>query len=107
MSLVEQQWAFLKDIARLINFAQVYNDIMLTAGEFYESPDEINPEHLKSGQHPKRLAADLNLFVNGNYISGSHLYWNILGDFWKSLGSKNRWGGDFSSRDFNHFERRG
>ena len=103
--MVKKQWGFLRDIARLVMFASAFPAIMLTAGEFYESPDEVNPEHLRSGQHPKRLAADLNLFVDGVYIKGHHSYWEMLGYFWKNLNPDNRWGGDFSSRDYNHFER--
>lgn len=103
--MIEKQWRFLRDIAKLIRFAECFPEIMLTAGEFYESPDEANPEHLRNGQHPKRLAADLNLFVDGKYITGYNVYWDMLGGFWKNLSGENRWGGDFSSRDYNHFER--
>ena len=105
MNMVKKQWGFLRDIARLVMFASAFPEIMLTAGEFYESPDEVNPEHLRSGQHPKRLAADLNLFVDGVYIKGYNSHWDMLGNFWKHLSRDNRWGGDFSSRDYNHFER--
>lgn len=108
MSRVEEQWEFLKDISRLIIWVdENLSGVMLTAGEFYESPDEINPEHLRTGRHPDRQAADLNLFINSssNYITGYHPMWDRIGNQWKAMNPKNRWGGDFASKDYNHFER--
>lgn len=105
MTLGQAQKKFTYKIALLILCAYAYG-YELTFGEVYESPDESNPEHLRTGQHPKRLAADLNLFKNGIYLTQTEDY-QALGVFWKMLsepGLQCRWGGDFKKLDGNHFE---
>lgn len=52
--------------------------------------------------HQQRLAVDLNLFIRGEYQTESKAY-GRLGDYWKTLHPLNRWGGDFSRPDGNHF----
>jgi len=105
MTLRQAQAKFSWKLAWLIIWAYC-NGYEITLAESYESPDEVNPEHLRSGQHPKRLAADLNLFKNGAYLNTSEHHFP-LGLYWKSLsepGIKCRWGGDFSKPDGNHYE---
>ena len=54
--------------------------------------------------HKLRLAIDLNLFVDGDYISdGNHSAYLELGELWESLDPMARWGGRFQSGDANHF----
>ena len=48
--------------------------------------------------HKIYLAADLDLFQGGRYITDSEGH-EILGKFWQALGGS--WGGDFG--DFNHY----
>lgn len=113
MALVPQQWEFLQDLASLIQHAAKLDGVMLTGGDLWQDNHwhEANSiggktPHLKKGQHPKRLAVDLNLFVGGKYVSGYHPIWDELGTHWESLDKKNRWGGRFSNvKDYNHFER--
>ena len=59
--------------------------------------------HEKS-THRQKLAGHLLLFdiKTGQLIRDSAAY-TPLGKFWKSLHQGNRWGGDFSSPDGNHF----
>ena len=54
--------------------------------------------HVKGSFHYKRLAADLNLFKDGIYLTETedHL---VLGQWWESIGGT--WGGRF--RDGNHY----
>ena len=60
--------------------------------------------HTKTSRHTQRLAVDFNVFFDGAYITEGTAYAG-LGAYWKSLDSKNRWGGDFPTlRDYNHFE---
>lgn len=48
--------------------------------------------------HKLRLAVDLNLFKNGEYLTATEDY-TELGEFWESIGGA--WGGRFN--DGNHF----
>lgn len=52
--------------------------------------------------HELGLAVDLNLFKDGKFLD-SFLDHKPLGDYWKSLHPLARWGGDFKSRDANHY----
>jgi hypothetical protein len=49
-----------------------------------------------------RLAVDLNLFKNGQFLTDSEAH-RPLGDYWKSLHPDCCWGGDFSKPDGNHY----
>jgi len=59
--------------------------------------------HRLDGTHTLKLAADLNLFIKGRYQKTHCPEWDELGKYWKSLHSLCRWGGDFESKDYNHF----
>lgn len=117
MSLVNKQWEFLKNVAKLIQFAEK-KGYKLTGGELYRSADQ-QKIYLQNGQtlnayskHQERLAIDLNLFIGNVYITDTALY-KELGEFWTSLHPRNRWGGDWNRNgilsderflDGNHFE---
>lgn len=59
--------------------------------------------HKKGGAHYLGTGADLNVYVNGKWISdGDHPVWQIIGRKWLSMDSLARWGGNFPSRDSNH-----
>lgn len=105
MSLSRKQAEFLQDIACLITWVardELWegDEVYFTAGDFHATSG-----HMPKSLHYSRLAADLNLFVNGKYITGEHPYWIRIANTWKSLHEGNRWGGDFTSRDLNHFSR--
>lgn len=53
--------------------------------------------------HYSRLAADLNLFVDGKWRKTDCIEWRAIGAYWESLDPLCRWGGRFTSGDFNHF----
>lgn len=57
---------------------------------------------IRTSVHELRLAVDLNIFKGGVYMIGSESY-RFAGDYWKSLHPLARWGGDFASKDGNHF----
>jgi len=58
--------------------------------------------HMPNSLHYVRLAVDVNLFVDGEWISdGSHPSWSVLGEYWENLHPLARWGGRFG--DANHF----
>lgn len=83
------------------------NDWAFTAGDFSRMDRR---GHMTDSLHYSRLAADLNLFVfmenHWEYIDTyeeAPSVWTSLGGYWKSLHPLTAWGGDFPSRDLNHF----
>lgn len=107
MTLSDRQWSFLKDLALLIQYAD-RRGWKLTGGELWRTLDQqkIYYREGKSStlqsRHMKRMAIDLNLFIDGEYKPDSSDY-KELGEFWESLNEFNRWGGNWN--DGNHFER--
>lgn len=117
MTLREAQSLFTKNVASLINWAYM-NGYELTMGECLRTLEQQNIyikaglSKTKSSQHLKKLAIDLNVFVRGTYITDS-IVLKPLGQYWVSLHSLNRWGGDWNKNgkstdetflDGNHFE---
>lgn len=61
-------------------------------------------EHMLTSLHYQRLAADLNLFVDGRYVTrGDAPQWEAIGEKWESMDPLCRWGGRFLNPDANHF----
>jgi len=54
----------------------------------------------RNSLHKLRLAIDLNLFKDGQYLKLTEEY-KLAGEFWESIGGS--WGGRFSTPDGNHF----
>jgi hypothetical protein len=71
----------------------------LTFGDF-NRPDEHG--HMANSNHYIRLAADVNLFVNGEWKAGDCIEWQKAGAYWESLNPLCRWGGRFHQVDLNH-----
>lgn len=104
MDLRQRQSYFTKLIGQLIVWVYQHPGWELTFGEGY---DDDFTGHMAGSLHYYRLAQDLNLFINGAWIkNGDHPVWKELGDYWKSLDKDCAWGGDFTSRDSNHFSLR-
>jgi len=58
--------------------------------------------HMVGSLHYLGLAQDLNLFIDGLFITdGDHEAWKDLGEFWEKLTPLASWGGRFN--DANHF----
>ena len=109
MNLSTKQQLFTLCVSKLIEHA--YNlGYALTFGDAYRDP-RVHGDHgvKKPGSyaaaksvHKLRLAVDLNLFVDGQYITSSeHVAYKQLGEFWEGLDPDARWGGRFD--DANHF----
>tara|TARA_R110002012_G_scaffold112733_2_gene258559 strand:- start:307 stop:648 length:342 start_codon:yes stop_codon:yes gene_type:complete len=105
MTLGQKQRNFTMMVSILIQYAyeQGYE---LTLGDAYRDPrvhgavGEKESYSSSNSLHKSRLAIDLNLFVEGEYItSGDHPAYTKLGEYWESLGGT--WGGRF--QDANHF----
>lgn len=109
MSLSRAQQEFMRDVALLITYI---NDIgyECTGGDLYRDPRSHGKMHEKGvygrakSAHKQRLAIDLNLFKDGVYLRDSRAH-EPMGEYWKGLHPDNRWGGDFSSPDGNHYSR--
>lgn len=106
-TLGQRQRRFLPLVAKLIDFAYAQG-YELTAGELYRTPEQakLNAQSgagISNSLHTQRLAVDLQLFKDGQYLTDSSAY-KQLGEFWKTLDPEAAWGGDFHTRpDGNHF----
>ena len=103
-TMVSKQSRFLSMVARLILHAEQLGYV-LTFGDAYRDPRTFGPHgehpysHPKS-LHSKRLAIDLNVFLNGAYLVEAGPV-EPLGVYWESLGGA--WGGRFTPPDSGHF----
>ncbi len=91
-------------VAALITWAYDHG-LELTFGEAYRTPEQAalnakNGTGIANSLHTKRLAVDLNLFIEGEYMTSSEAY-RPLGEKWEDLGGA--WGGRFHKPDGNHF----
>ena len=107
MSLSERQRRFTVCLSQLYVFIheQGYE---FTLGDAYRDPRAFGAWGIKGryshaySVHKVRLAQDINLFVDGRYISdGCHPAYEEIGAYWKTLDPEAKWGGDFN--DANHF----
>lgn len=104
MTLREKQSLFAALAANLIDhaFALGYE---VTLGEAWRSPEEA-ARLAKAGKgianslHTQRLALDVNLFRDGQYLSSTESH-RILGEWWEKQHPLCRWGGRFN--DGNHY----
>ena len=108
MTLGDTQREFTQDVADLIQF--IYDSgYECTLGDAYRDPRS----HGKMGEdkaygrptsaHKQRLAIDLNLFLDGKYLSTTEAH-RLFGEFWEGMTQDNVWGGRFN--DGNHYSRR-
>lgn len=110
LTLRQRQSIFLRNVAKLIAYAFDELGVELTGGELYRTAEQ-QAIHVKNGlskvkmsRHQQRLAIDLNLFIDGKYVTETEKY-KPLAEYWKSLHPENRAGYDFGW-DGNHFEMR-
>ena len=107
MMLRTRQSLFASMVAKLIQYVESQG-YELTLGETWR-PDWVAQEYARrrvgspNSLHCERLAIDINLFKDGQYLYKTEEYaW--LGEWWKNLHPDNRWGGDISRmKDGNHF----
>lgn len=95
MTLGEKQRKFTRMVGQLIQWAYEHG-YELTFGDAYRDPR--CPYGHKNSLHRKRLAVDLNLFRDGEYLTSTEDH-RPLGEFWESIGGS--WGGRFN--DGNHY----
>lgn len=113
MSLINEQAVFLRQLLDLINFAEQH--YVTTGGEL----ERTELQHaanvaggrstVKRSRHMDRCAIDLHFyyFHDSKFIEVTDkARLQKIGDYWKSLDPKNRWGGDWKTPfDPWHFER--
>jgi len=96
MTLSEKQRLFFAATNNLITYGLSLG-YEFTWGDCYRA-DTCSHGHPES-THRSRLAIDLNLFVDGHYVTDSeHPAWKILHDYFELLG-----GSPMISDDANHF----
>jgi len=99
MSLGEKQRAFSKALAQLILYA--YKEgYEISMGDVWAKTG-----HKNNSNHYIRLAADLNLFKNGVYLTDGTGH-DILHDYWDTLGGAKRIDKDLNHYSFEHEGRR-
>ena len=119
MGLSDVQWEFVKDLSKLIVYAES-KGYKLTQGEgkrtVYQQAEYVRTgkSQTMNSDHLVGLAKDFNIFFDydgdgdkdytGN-LSNAREVCQDLGDFWKSLNAKNYWGGDWGW-DTPHFGRK-
>lgn len=106
MTLLEKQQTFSVLLARLIDKA-IEMGFEVTMGETWRHPEMAaiyakKGLGIKNSLHVKRLAVDLNLFLDKKYLTDSAFY-QPLGEWWEGQNKLARWGGRFKNRDGNHF----
>lgn len=103
--LFEKQVAFTQKVPALINKAFELG-YAVTLGDAYRDPrvhGELGVKKSYSSArsfHKQRLAIDLNLFKDGEYLTDVESH-RALGEWWVSVGGT--WGGHFRNRDANHY----
>lgn len=113
MTLRERQSLFARLLGVLLHYIEALGwEVTLGDGHV-----ETKTGHMEGSLHYSRLAQDINLFVDDEWVrDGKAPQWLVLGRFWESLHPDCRWGGRFgggkspkeqggafTGRDSNHF----
>lgn len=105
MTLGEKQRLFTKLVANLLEFIHSRGH-ETTFGDAFRDPrafghiGESGPYGHKSSAHKHRLAIDINLFLDGKYLTSDKDH-EPFGVWWESQHELCRWGGRF--QDGNHY----
>lgn len=113
MTLGDKQRLFAQLLGEFLVWCYA-NDYEVSFGEAYRTPEQAALNAKKGSGilhslHTKRLAVDLNLFLDSSLVADEDVYalnseaYQPLGFKWKSLHELCRWGGDFTRPDGNHF----
>lgn len=110
MSMVQEQAAFLLDVAKLIQYATSLG-LVVTGGELYRTAEQqqiyvqTGRSKTMKSKHLERLAIDLNFFKDGKLTYSAPEVLEV-GKYWESLNSKNSAGMFWKSfKDAPHFQR--
>jgi D-alanyl-D-alanine carboxypeptidase len=109
MALSDSQATFSRLFAQLILWAHDHGytvaiDMVARSPEEQARLVRIGASRTLKSAHVQRLAGDLLLFKNGQYVSDGEAY-RPLGAYWTSLSPQCVWGGSWKSiKDYDHFE---
>lgn len=106
-SLSAKRCRFTRDVADLVAYAFTLpgTTVALDQVKRTQTEADVNKDRgtgITNSLHVLGLAVDLLLYVNGYYKADTASY-AVLGAYWKSLHPDNRWGGDFTKPDGDHF----
>lgn len=107
-AMVDKQFLFLQNVSKLIQFVETLPGYQVTGGELFRTPEQQaiyvakGLSKTNNSKHLRRLAIDLNLFIDGVYKTDNASY-KPLADYWKTLHPQND-AGYFWGWDGNHFE---
>lgn len=106
MTLAQKQRLFVRLLPDLITFAYAQG-YEISLGEAWRSPEEAKRlaalgKGVTRSLHCDRLAIDLNLFKQGNWLQTSEAH-RPLGEHWEALSPLCCWGGRFDRADGNHY----
>ena len=110
MTLGDTQRDFARHVSYLIQHMNAAG-YECTLGDAFRDPrshgamGEQGAYGRKNSAHKQRLAQDLNLFKDGEYLRSTKAH-KQFGEYFKALHPDNRWGGDFSKPDGNHYSRK-
>ena len=105
MSLRATQSVFVIQVTKLIAHGTELG-YEFTFGDAFRDPRVFGAMGVKQAYgstksfHKQRLAIDLNLFKDGDFLSTTEDH-RPLGEWWESQGGT--WGGNFKSPDGNHY----
>ena len=106
MRLGKKQELFSRALALLLQFA-TFRGFEVRMGQVTRSHEEAKRLGFENSNHTRRLAADLNLFRDGKFLTRTSDH-RLLGEFWESLTGDYDgtrlvfcWGGRFN--DGNHY----
>lgn len=68
--------------------------------EFTDGDAYATTGHIEGSFHYKRLARDMNLFIDGKYQTSTEAH-RPIGEEWERMGGT--WGGRFRNKDGNHY----
>jgi len=108
VKLGRKQELFTQALALLLQFA-AFRGFDVRMGQVERSKTEAKRLGFEGSNHTRRLAADLNLFRGGEFLTRSEDH-RILGEYWEGLSGDFDgervtfcWGGRFSRPDGNHY----
>lgn len=105
--LFDKRRLFALLLPRLLDYAEE-SHLPMTLGEVMRDPkaaklNAVMGLGIAESLHCVGLAVDLNVFRPDGSLSVDDYGHGRLGSYWKALNPECAWGGDFRSKDYNHY----